>query len=263
MLQKMKGVWRTLTAQSIQSARADKPVSHKSGEADYFGSARSWADDYHLGVAVSRQRYKVAFFSMMGLTALFALLIMVLVPLQHTELVVVHEGASGYHWITTTKPLERLPTSWARTRAEIAHYVRIRSAYDPLLYRQQSKEVADFSSTQINSEYIQAQTGENKTAPINVLGTKGFRTVIINSILPMDSVDKNIQNDKSHLNLAQVNYQVVDHLFGQSETITTPYSAVVSWTYRGVPSDPFTQMNNWDGFVMTKFTPAPINQSRG
>jgi type IV secretory pathway component VirB8 len=52
----------------------------------YFTQARSWADDIYTATIISRNRYQMAFFAAMGLVALSILALIVLIPLQHTEL---------------------------------------------------------------------------------------------------------------------------------------------------------------------------------
>lgn len=228
-------------------------------DSNYFKAARAWSDDINTVTLISRNRYKTAFFAAFGLCALLVICVTTLVPLQHTELVVVHEGPSGYNWISTTKKYGQLQPNWVRTKSEIANYVVARESYDPLLYRYQTNQVKVLSTPQVQAEYELAQSSDNKAAPINVLGAKGYRTVIINSVLPLDSKSKNKNGVKKHVNLAQVNYVIVDHLFGQNQTIKTPYTALVSWQYNGTPKDPAKMITDWDGFQITKFIAQPVN----
>lgn len=267
VMQLIKKQWqqkkRQQTAKTVKKAKREKPKAAKAIQTtgEYFQTARSWVDDIHVTTLVSRNRYKMAFWGMAGLSALLAFCVLVLVPIQHTELVVVHQGQNGYTWLSMTKSHEQIKPDWARTQAEITHYVMTREAYDPLLYSHQANEVDLLSSPQVQSEYQLAQASDNPHAPINVLADKGYRTVIVNDILPLDKATSD-GNDPHHhhVNLAQVNYVVVDHLFGQSSTVKTPYSAVVSWEYRGIPADPEHQLMNWDGFTITKFVVQPMNQ---
>lgn len=249
---------RNIKAKEVKVAKAAKPKAGKNIKTDkeYFKTARSWADDIYTATIVSRNRYKAAFLVSFGLSILLAFCVLVLVPIQHTELVVVHEGANGYTWLSTTKSHYHPPMSWVREQAEIAHYVTARESYDPLVYKYQTKEVNLLSAPQVQAEYEMAQSSENKASPINILGAKGYRTVVINSILPVDSVKKNTTNTpkkERHVNLAQVNFVVIDHLFGENRTIKTPYTALVSWEYDGVPSSPDKKLMNWDGFRITKY----------
>ena len=228
--------------------------SQSDHKAHYFTSARNWADDIYTATLISRDRYKTAFLIMTGLTCLLTLSIILLVPIQHTELVVVHEGQSGYTWLSTTKSAHSLPTNWNRTAAEIAHYVQTREGYDPLLYSYQTSDVKLFSTPQVLGEYELAQSSDNATSPIRVLGDKGYRTVAINSILPLDQDSPDTsKNRNKHINLAQVNFVVIDHFFDGNQTIKTPYTALVSWEYRDVNSDPDVLLQNWDGFIITKY----------
>lgn len=224
---------------------------------DYFKAAKAWADDIYTVTLASRNRYKIAFLSVTGLCFLLAFCVLVLAPMQHTELVVVHEGLTGYTWISTPAGRSKPRVTWAKTQSEIAHYVIARESYDPELYLHQAAEVQVLSSPKIQSEYELSQSSQNKMAAINVLSTKGFRTVIINSILPLDSINKNLNGKGKHINLVQVNFVVVDHLFGRNNTTKIPYTALVSWKYTGVPTNPTRMLRDWDGFLITKYLVQP------
>ncbi len=241
-----------IKAMKLKKTNIKNPNSDN--KSDYFTSARSWADDIYTATLISRNRYKIAFFTMIGLTCLLTLCVIMLVPAQHTELVVVHEGQGGYIWLSTTKASHTLSTNWNRTAAEIAHYVQTREGYDPLLYNYQTDEVKLFSTPQVLGEYELAQSSDNANSPIRTLSDKGYRTVEINSILPLDQAAQDENNSKNkHINLAQVNFVVVDHFFGSNQTVTNPYTALVSWEYQSVNSDPDTLLQNWDGFTITKY----------
>jgi type IV secretory pathway component VirB8 len=257
---KEKGWFRYFVKKEGDDQKSNSHKKNKGPSSDYFKTARTWSDDYYTMTTVSRDRYRWAFYGMSGLTAILAFSVMALVPLQHTELVIAHEGPSGYTWLSTTESQKHQSQSWARTASEIAHYVRARESYDPVLYANQTQEVDQLSNQHVQGTYELSQSSANKNAPINLLGAKGYRTVIINNVLALDSVSKNRPNGiKSHINLAQVDYVVEDHLFGEPQTINTPYTALVSWTYNGTSSNPQLMLSNWDGFMVTKFKPQPVN----
>jgi type IV secretion system protein VirB8 len=247
---------RNFQTKEVKQARADR---HSTQSGDYFQHARHWSDDIYLASLVSRNRYRAAFYGMSGLVGLMAISIAGLVPIQHTELVVVHEGESGYTWLSTTKAGEKPPQDWARTQSEIAHYVGSREGYDPLLYRYQVEDVKGFSSPQVQQEYSLSQSKDSKSSPINSLGLKGYRTVRVNSILKLDDENLARHEKNPHSNLAQVSYLVTDHFLGSSETISVPYLAFVSWEELGVPEDPDQKIRNWDGFTVTKFQSQPVS----
>lgn len=246
--------WMTLKTQSRKNKK-----SSNNENTNYFQQAKNWADDIYTATIISRNRYRVAFLSIAVLSALLVLCICMLIPVQHTELVVVHQGDSGYTWISTTKPKQILPQNWTRTRAEIAHYVLARESYDPLLYRYQTHDVNLFNTSEVQAEYEMAQDSHNKSSPINILADKGYRTVLINNIMMLDSISKNKKDITHHVNLAQVDFVVEDHFFGSQRTLKTPYSAIISWQYEGIPSDAYLKLKNWDGFKVTKYVVEPIN----
>ena len=259
---------RNIRAKALKKVKAEKINSVNKIKTDdgYFKTARSWADDIYTSMIVSRNRYKMAFYIMGVFAVLLLLCVLVLVPVQHTELVVVHEGASGYTWLSTTSLHYHPSMNWIREQSEIANYIIARESYDPLLYKYQIEKVKLLSTQEIQAEYELSQSSSNKLAPINIIGAKGYRTVIVNSIFRLDSENKNREGQSKkdrHIDLAQVNFIVVDHLFGQNKKITTPYSGLVSWRYDGVPSSPDDMMKNWDGFKITKYSVEPKNLGGG
>jgi type IV secretory pathway component VirB8 len=245
--------------------------THNSGDPDnYFNQAASWADDSYATAIASRHRYQLAWIVSMMLAVLLAIAVSILIFTQQSQLVVVHEGDSGYAWVSTLKPNQTIPINFARTASEIAHYVRARESYDPLLYAYQTQEVKWQSSDAVYADYALSQASTNANAPITVLGAKGYRTVIIQSILPLDNpteatmtTKNNSNNDDdnkgSAVNCVQVDFVTVDHVLGESKTIKTPYTALVSWRYAGVPTNPAKLYSDWDGFTVTKYQVEPVN----
>jgi len=230
-------------------------------EQGYFQTARLWYDDIYTAHVVRAKRYQLAFFSMVGFCAVLSLSIAVMMPLKSTQLIVVHQGESGYAWVETVSPHTRLKASWIKTQAEITHYVETREGYDPLLYPQQTHEVQLLSNGLVEREYVESQTANNPSAPINTLGTKGYRTVTVNSILPLDSESNNTNtHSHKHVNLAQVNFVMTDHALATGKTTHYSYSALIAWEYQGVPATPQAQLHNWDGFQVTKYVVQAVNQ---
>ena len=98
------------------------------------------------------------------------------------------------------------------------------------------------------------QDHNNKESPLYILGTKGYRTVNVESVIPISSLMKG-----HHQSLAQVQFVMTDHLFNQSTTVSQAYKALVSWRYKGMPNDPQQMFNNWDGFEITHYLIEPMN----
>ena len=198
---------------------------------------------------------------MSSLCSLLVIAIVCLTPLVRTQLIIVHEGVGGQgSWVSLVKNNEKIPISWARAKNEIAHYIISRESYDPLLYKHNLKLVKLFSNKEVESQYILDQS-DNKSALINTLGAKGYRTVDIKNILPLD-LDKTRSDDNNNskkgdsansANLAKVDFEVIDHFIGSTQVVRQSYSAIISWGYLGAPSDPEGKFNNWDGFLVTKY----------
>lgn len=253
------------TNETIEIEKAGKAEeaerTERADEENYFEQASSWADDQYASAIVSRKQYQLAFFATMVLSALLTIAVGTLALNQHTQLVVVHEGDNGYAWVSTAEARQTVPANFARTESEIAHYVRARESYDPVLYPYQTQEVKGQSDDEVYAEYTLSQATTNPTAPIHALGSKGYRTIVVQSILPLDSESQNTRSHGGHINLVQVDFMAIDHLFGESKTLDTPYTALVSWRYRGVPNNPAELYSNWDDFTVTKYQVEPVNRA--
>ena len=227
---------------------------------DYFTVAKCWADDRFLSLELSRKRYQIAFLSMSGLVGILVLALIFLLPLKKIQLAIVHEGPSGETWISTLDPGEIPTATWAKTKSELAQYVRVRETYDPILYPYESKQLRWFNNDLVQDEYLSLQDKNNLSGPLNFLGDKGFRTIVINSVVPLDLASKNTPKEPGHINLAQVNFVATDHYFGQSEdSLKTPYTVLISWGYAGIPSEPSELLANWDGLFISKYQRQVMN----
>ena len=60
-------------------------------------------------------------------------------------------------------------------------------------------------------------------------------------------------------NMAQVQFVLKDHVFGQTQEATTSYKAMVSWRYKGMPNNPKEMLMNWDGFEITHYWVTPMS----
>ncbi len=240
---------------------------------DYFSIARNWADDYSISLELSRRRYQMAFLGMAFLVLVLIISLVLLLPLKKIQLAIVHEGPSGETWVSTLDTGVVPSTTWAKEKSEIAHYVSLRESYDPMLYPYLSQQIHWFSDDLVQNQYAQEQDPNNPESLSHFLLDKGFRTVKINSVVNLDLESKNTDTERGHLNLAQVNYVVTDHWFGVGgsedieapETSETPnntsqaFTALISWSYTGVPDSPDALLQNWDGFVVTKYQTQRVN----
>ncbi len=221
----------------------------------YFVEARSWADDIYTAAIISRNRYKFAFYLSIGLAVLLTIAIDSLVPLQHMEPLLVNHYQDGR---VSVQPIKQpyAPTNPAQVESEIVRYVINRESFDPTSYDTQYSLVNLLSSNFVAKAYRHTQSSARASSPINRLGTHGFRTVHVDSVIFLDTELNNNDkaNTKHHHNLAQVNFSITDHDRNSALQKSKAFTALVSWQYRGMPSDPGDQWRNWDGFTVTRFT---------
>lgn len=224
---------------------------------DYFASAKSWADDIYIATVASRNRYCTAFYWVSGIASCLALAIVMLVPLQHTEYVIIHQTENGIVWV---EPLNQkyAPKIKALAESEIVRYVINRESYNPSSYDEQYSLINLLSDAEVADQYGEEQNVNNKNSPINILSNKSYRTVHIENVVFLDKADlqnnKNKKDKRTHTNLAQVNFTITDHDKLADTKHTTPLIALISWTYRGTPQNPENKWRNWDGFTVTRYS---------
>jgi type IV secretory pathway component VirB8 len=250
------GFSSNFNSDASSNAHSQSESNYDSGS--YFEAAKSWSDDYYALAMASRNRYQMAFFAVLGLMAVLAMSLVYLALKQNIELIVVHQGDSGYEWVSSLKPNEKLPSSWVKTRSELARYLIARESYDPVLYAYQTREVSLMSSSSVFSEYEFSQDSSHPASLVNLLGARGHRTVQVLTVLLLDKIPEQPTPGVHHENLAQVSFMVEDHSLDSNQVIKTPYTAMISWEYLGTPSDPEALFKNWDGFRVIKYVVQPV-----
>mgnify|MGYP002624746710 CR=1 FL=1 len=227
-----------------------------SGEKNYFVEARSWADDMYTSAIISRNRYKLAFFAMMGLACLLTIAIDGLIPMQHMEPLLVNHYQDGR---VTVQPVKQpyAPSNQAQVESEIVRYVVNRESYDPSSYNEQYSLINLMSNNEVAKQYIHDQSTANKRAPINILANKGYRTVHVDSVIFLDSIFHNqgeVKSKQTHHNLAQVNFTITDHFKNSAYKQAKALTVLMSWEYQGMPNNPEDRWRDWDGFTVTHYT---------
>ncbi len=243
---------KTNPLEKIQSTTAQVDSLKNS----YFIEARSWADDMYTSVIVSRNRYKLAFFIAMGLAILLTIAINGLIPMQHMEPLLINHYSDGR---VSVQPMAQraAPTLQAQVESDLVQYVINRESYDASSYDEQYSLINLMSDAEVARQYRNGQSTSNIHSPINILGNQGSRTVHVDSVVFLDSTKQNIgklKPQQTHHNVAQVNFTVTDHVKSSSIQKTKAYTALLSWAYRGTPSDPNDRWRDWNGFTVTRFT---------
>lgn len=242
-----------------------KQTVNKPGKSpEYFEQAKSWADDMYTSAIASRNRYKTAFYWAAAIASCLALAIMMLVPLQHTELVIVHQADNGVVWVEPSSQ-EYKPENSAQVESELVRYVINRESYSAASYDEQYSLVTLLSGEEPAKDYMDEQSLNNKYSPINVLGKKGARSVHIENVVFLDSpvTKKSAKKDrKEHKNLAQVNFLVTEHTI-TGKQVSIPLTAIIAWQYKGTPHNPADMWRNFNGFTVTGYVLQQRNLKRG
>lgn len=230
--------------------------------ADLFSQASSWADDLLASQISKASHYKWASLLLLILSLCLGLAIMVMVPLQKTQLVVVHQPNNGVVWVDPPSTLQAAP-SQSQTESEIVNYVTNRESYSAFSYDYQYKLINLLSSNEVAKTYRAMQDALNPISPIARLGQEGTQAAQVEEVVFLDNEALNNENNKheNHSNLAQVNFMLTTQQKGQ---IThAPFTALVSWVYRGTPDDVQAKWQDWDGFTVTHYalTQRNVNQT--
>jgi len=218
---------------------------------EYFEIAKSWAYDFYTSTIVSRNRWRLlALGVLMPVTLLLLLCVSMLIPTQHLVPLVIHHYENG---LVRVAPLRRstINISDAHLKSDLVRYLIKREAYSPYTYKYQYDLVNLLSSHEVGSEYVALQSISNKLSPINRLGEDGYIDVRVHSILILDRSVKMKKND--HRNLAQIDFTRVEHNKVTHQSKRKHYTALISWVFTGIPSDPEAAWKNWDGFKVTHY----------
>lgn len=223
---------------------------------NYFTQARSWADDLYTAAIISRNRYQMAFFAAMGLVALSILALIVLIPLQRSELLLVNHYPDGR---VLVEPIHQpyAPSNPSQVESELIHYVVNRESFAESSYKEQYSLINLMSNNDVAQQYRYAQSSNNPESPINILKRDGLRAVHVEWVTFIDSVLKNKGkpiSQQTHTNLAEVIFTLNDEIKGSTLIKTHALKALISWTYRGTPKDPGDRWRNWNGFTVTRYS---------
>lgn len=240
-----------------KSTELSKPPKAQPTTQDYFTEATSWADDLYTTSIASRNRYRLAFYVAMSLCMCLAISVKGLVPLQHIEPFLVHHYEDGR---VVVEPLKQTaaPIDQAEIESELVRYVLNRESYEDSSYHEQFSLITLMSSNTVSSQYMAEQSSNNKLSPINILANHGFRSVHVDNVVFLDRENLNAEesrkDQKNHTNLAQVSFTVTDHDKASGTITTRPMTALISWNYHGVSTNPDDRWRDWDGFNVTRYT---------
>ncbi len=241
--------------QKINSADLVKTTTDQND--DYFQQAKSWADEFYTSAILSRNRWRaIALFVLTPILILFLIWMTFLIPSQHLEPLVINHYADGETMVTSLKQ-HYAPENSAEVESDIARYIRFRESYSVDSYSYAYRLIHLMSSGAVYSDYQTMQNINNKKSPINAIGNTGYETVKVESILFLNKADQNSQsksqNKVKNNNLAEVNFLVTTHDKKTNTTTSTPFTATISWQYRGISNNPGERWMDWNGFSVTHY----------
>ena len=212
---------------------------------NYFQQARSWSDDVYLEAISSRNRYRFAFLWSFFIISLLVIALIILLPLEKMQLVLVHHADDGTIWVEQPK-LKKPMVNHLQIESDIVRYVVNRESYSPSDYDQHYALINLLSNEQVAREYRDMQNLSNPDAPINRFKHRIRRHVHVQNIIYL--------NNNLKKPLVQVNFTVTDYERVTGHQKKQALLALISWQYRGAPKDPHSQWLNWDGFTVTHYS---------
>ncbi|NNM58288.1 MAG: type IV secretion system protein [Legionellales bacterium] len=238
---------------SLFKKRGGQPVTAIQKDEKIFSEATSWADDIHASHTAKIAHYQLVTLGLVVVSVSLAIAIASMMPLQKIQLVVAHQSSDGVMWLDAPSSVQAKPTE-AQTESEIVNYVTNRESYSAFSYDYQYKLINLMSSNEIAKQYRSEQSPSNPISPIELLHDEGTRTAHVEDVMFIDNINLNqntTKHETDHQNLAQVNFTLTTK--NKNSSTTTPYTALISWSYRGTPDDPQAKWQNWDGFTVTKY----------
>lgn len=232
----------------LKKDEKEHPVEH------YFQLSRTWSDDYYATMISSRDRYRIAFFVAMALSAVLAFSVIILSHIHEYIPLLVHHYDSGAVSVSQVGS-DNVPENQAEVESELVRYIISRESYDPTFFAEQYQLVSMMSDSSVSRDYHAQQNAENTDSFIHYLGTKIIRTVKVEEVSFLDKEDWNRtdKHDKNHKNLAEVRFIVTDKNAHSGQETKTPYVVMLSWIHRGIPTDPDARWQNWNGFTVTHY----------
>lgn len=236
-----------------KKGKMKKSPQEKNNE-NYFQLSNSWSDDYYARVATSRNRYQTAFLIAMGLCGLLSISVMMLSHTHEYIPLLVHHYDSGVVSVSPTSQ-SGAPKNQAEIESDLVRYVISRESYDPAFFDQQYQLVTLLSDSNVARVYQSQQNSEDDQALIHLFGNKFVRSVKIEEVnfLDNESLNSKEKHDTNHRNLAEVHFIVTDKNVSSGKETKTPFVAILTWTYGGIPNDPEVRWMNWNGFTITSY----------
>ncbi len=221
---------------------------------EYFKLAKDWHFENYVSAKINENRWFVCFLISCAITICLTIAIIILTPLKTIMPLVIHQNSiTGEAWVE--KPSTKyIPPNDAQTQSDIVRYITSRESYTAADLNQRFHLVALLSNSDVAKTYADSQSNDNKSSPVNVLGTTGTKTVHIEDIVFIDNQNT---EEPRHFNQQACNLAKVDFLTTTTDQNgikkTNSYVATIGWIYKGLPNNEQDAWENWNGFTVTTY----------
>lgn len=221
----------------------------------YFKLAKDWHFERIEAAKLNSNRWFFCFIISCLINLALSVAIIIITPLKTLVPLVIHQNTiTGEVWVE--KPSTPfVPANDAQTQADIVRYITSRESFTAADLNERFHLVTLLSNTQVAKDYANQQANDNKSSPVNILGTTGLKSVHIEDIVFIDN--QNINNEPRRFKIPANNLAKVDFT---TTTInqngiknTQSFVATIGWIYKGLPNNEQDAWNNWDGFTVTTY----------
>ena len=231
-----------------------KNAKKEFNEKNYFQKTKSWVDECQADREVTLSWFKLGFGTSMSLNILLVIAVTSLASIQTLVPMLVHHYDNG---VVTVDPMKEgvAEVNQGQIESDIVRYITSRESYDESSYRAQFDLVTQMSNQAVVKEYFSSQSKSSPDNPIKKFGTDIERSIHVYSLNFLDRASKN-KNDltKNHHELVEVTFKVIDKSKSTGQVKETPYNALLSWRYTGMPETPSQRWLNWAGFEVTRYS---------
>ena len=168
------------------------------------------------------------------------------------SIVILHDAGGGNVWVTQSRGHAK--PDKAATRSNLANYVRFRESYSAASYAHHYRQVNMLSSALVALSYRRAESAKRTGSRVQVLGRQGVRQVTIEDIILLPFTPKGSQTSgRTTLSYAEVHFKALTLHEGDAHPHLQSHTALIGWSYHGLPTDPVARLSNWMGFKINYY----------
>lgn len=217
---------------------------------DYFNSAQAWHYDRYESQLIQANRWLLAFWLQTGISILFAIALVLLLPLKTLVPLVIRQNTQT-HEVFVDKVDAHQVLNQNQIESDLVHYVILRETYSSVDLALRYKQVLLETSKNAASEYQKSQANTSPESPVNIYGADGNRTIHVEDVVFLSSKNAKVNEKENNHNLAKIDFTSAETI--HSQTIKKYWVATISWEYRGTPQDKEAAWHNWNGFTVTYY----------